>query len=198
MKNLLFIMLSLLFFCCSDTGWNCDLGNGYAYLNSGGAMDVDVYKGNAITYKSLFDDPVVFPSIDDYKFNSDFIVCKQNYDKKLTSELLQSSFEFRFNNINYKKGNKKYFGIISYIKEYKNDTVFYNDLKKLNNIGNIGFTKSIADSVIKNNNLFLKMEKQIINYYIIDKTKNKRYLVLSKIQFQKIFLNLKIPDSLKV
>ena len=42
------------------------------------------------------------------------------------------------------------------------------------------------------------MEKQKINYYILDKKSNKNYLVISKNQFQKLFKKLKIPDSLSI
>lgn len=197
MKNYIYFIL-ILFVSCSDSKWNIELGHGYKYLNYGGAMDVDTYTGNAITYNSLFEDPIIFPEIVDYKFNRNFIVCKQVYDKKLIVELLQSSFESKFHEIFYQNNKVEYVGIKNYIKEYKDIDLLYNRLSKLKNKNHIGFTKSVTDSILKTNILFLKMERQKENFYIIDKKYNKNYLVLNKNVFSKLFIDLKIPDSLKI
>lgn len=187
-----------MFISCEDLPWHYDLGNGYYYLKSGGALDIDNYKGNCITYKSLFEDPIVFPKIEEYKFNQNFIICKQNYDKDLTNDLMQSAFEHRYDEIFYKKSKKEYFGIINYLKEYKQSDFFFYEISKLKGKNKIGYTKSITDSILNNNSLFIKMEKQKINYYILDKKSNKNYLVISKNKFQKLFKKLKIPDSLSI
>lgn len=195
-KNMILVFL---FFSCTDSSlWHYHLGDSFFYLKSGGAMEVDTYKGDGITYKSLFDDPIVFPTIENYKFNNNFIVCKQNYSKNLTNDLLQSAFEFRYHEIEFQTINKGYQGITNYIREYEDNKYFYNRLKKLKNKNRFGFTKPLTDSIVKNNNLFVKMEKQKMNYYIIDKKRKNNYLVLSNNEFKKLFLKLKIPDSLDI
>lgn len=198
MRYLLALSVFAIFINCSETKWNVDLGDGYQYLFEGGAMDVDVYSGDAITYNSLFDDPIVFPKIVDYKFNSEFIVCKQEFDKELCSELLQSSLEFNYKGLTIQKNEIKYKALLNYIPELVVDNTLKDILSSIEQKNVLGFSKPVADSIINGNPSFIKMAKQKVNYYIIDKTNKKRYLILDKSGFASRFKSLNIPDSLSL
>ena len=198
MRNLFLVILSISLFSCSETKLNKNLGKGYHYLSEGGAMDVDVYVGDAITYNSLFNDPIVFPRIVDYKFNSDYIVCKQEFDKELSSELLQSSLEFNYRELTIQNNEIKYEALLNYISELGGDNALENMLFSIKKKNIIGFSKPKVDSIINNNLSFVKMDKQKVNYYIIDKLNDKKYLILDRSTFESTFKTLNIPDSLKL
>jgi hypothetical protein len=183
---------------CDDEIKEQDLGSGYAYLTEYGAFDFSMYSGNAITYKSQYEDPVVFPKVLEYRFNAHYILCKQLYDAEMSKLLLKESIEFKFGRRKYQKEKINYETLIFYVPEFKDGEKLFKLLSTDKNNNKLHFTNNFVDSIVSDNVNFKKMKKNKINYHIIDKKNNQTHLVLNKDEFEQLFKKLKLPDSLRL
>ena len=145
-------ILSILFFYKEPTTW-VDLGDGYDYLNEYGIMfDCFAYHGDGIFYQAI---PFIFPKIEEYKFNENYITAKQKYSKQNSSKLLETILCFHEQ---WGKIDTNVFPIY--------DSIMYDTFEKYYKLTRTSMeVQAFCDSIVDSNPYFKEMEKYDYNYY---------------------------------
>ena len=180
-KYIYLLFLILLFqFSCSEDEKEINLGNDFFYIPSQEIIfDVTSFNGNGIylvkNHKKI---PVVLPNIQEYKYNSEYIIIMQNFDLEQTTRLIENMLFMP----------KVYF---TYDKNFIN--LNENFLEKLDNAEqNSIYSEKFTDELLKNTSAIQKMKNNKENYYIIEKKELKIYGPLSISEFEKTKQNLNI------
>lgn len=177
------LLVSLFLFSCNNEE-EINLGNNFYYIPFQEIVfDVTTFSGNGI-YRLENNEkiPVVLSDIDNYEYNSDFIVVKQNFDIEQTSRLIENMMFLP----------KTYF---TYDKKYLDLNENY--LAKLDESENNSiYSKKFTSELIENTSSIQKMKANKENYYIIEKKELKINGPLSKSEFKEMKKNLDI--NLKV
>ncbi|MDL2315112.1 hypothetical protein LJC16_02520 [Bacteroidales bacterium OttesenSCG-928-C19] len=194
MKKLFYSIIFILtvsvitFFSCGKFEIWVDLGGSFNYLNKGAYSEFTRFSGDGIFYKGI---PSVFPTIKNYKYEERYITIKQQYNKKLSSSLLETILVL---DSYYGAG---YFGEMDtaifpvYNEELKNSFHFYYKIHE-----NTYRSEFFSDSVVNIHPYFKEMEKNKFNYYIINKDNQVKIGPLSKDEFKKEFTELNLPSIL--
>ena len=178
-----YLILFLLFSCNgSESEKEINLGTNFYYIPSQeNIFDATTFDGNGIyqidNYKKI---PVILPDIDKYKFNSDFIIVKQNFDIEQTSRLIENMIFMPNTYFTYDK---------NYIQLNENSLAKL-DKSENNSIYSGKFTREL----IENTAVIQKMKTNKENFYIIEKKELKINGPLNKLEFielkQKLEINL--------
>ena len=164
-----------------------DLGNRYLYLNEYAELDYSGYPGDGIFYTST---PYIFPKIEEYKFDDNYITVKQIYSKQNSSELLREIlYESIYNEGGWGKINTNIFPVYDSTLYYAFEK--YYEIEKVHS--RVG---AFCDSVVANNPYFKEMEKNDYNYYIIEKNDVVKHGPLSRKEFEEEFVFLSLPSNL--
>jgi hypothetical protein len=200
----IYIYSFLCVFLCSSclSELQIDLGNEYTFIASGNAMEVSTYQGNAISYKNYIYNPIIFSDIVDYKFDDNFIIGKSLYHEDDNKVLLEFNLSVNYNeHLDYsrndsmvfvKRNSSKnphfkarfidsvFFDNIKtkHLKKYENDSVFQESLIT------DGINEKLINDLMKTNPILLKMKKQKINFFIIDKINHKYFIDLNENKFK--------------
>lgn len=175
--NYLFL---LFLFSCNENEKEINLGNNFHYIPFQEIIfDVTTFGGNGIyQYKNNEKTPVILPDIEQYKFNSEFIIAKQNFNIEESTRLIE--------NMLFKP--KVYF---TYDKNFIN--LNENFLEKLDKAEqNSIYSEKFTNELLKNTTVIQKMKNNKENYYIIQKKELKIYGPLSTSEFKKTKQNLNI------
>lgn len=186
-KNISIILYSaILFFllpsCNDETEVN--MGQGYYYIPfQEVTFDVTMFGGNGIyIYKDSFTVPIIYPNVSKYKFDSSYIVVKQNFDITETKYLLESMI---FHPIYF----KYYENFVPLDKNYVTNAPVFN---------NSGLEEKYVDSVMYIDSHIKKIMEHKENYYIIDKTKKEVIGPLTKTGFDEKRKVMHLSDKLKL
>ena len=197
------IFISIIFLeisCSKSNPDSINITNDYYYLFPYGLLDVQTYKGDAVMINGIYtSNPIVFPRVERYKYDENFLICKQIYDSLNTKELLLMCVHNRVNEL--KLGNSivktvEVDGLNNYIENYKNDSIFLKNTPSI--IKNEEDLDPVINKYLTKSYLFKKMKKQQVNFYIFNLKTNKEYLVLSKKEFNNLFIKLKINNKLYI
>ena len=160
-----------------------DLDDHYQYLNRyGNAIEWSGYPEDGLFYEG---DPFIFPIIEEYKFDVNYITIKQKYSKQNSSKLLIAVFKGYLG-----KGiNTNVFPVY--------DSAMYYTFEKYYEIEKTSMkVTAFCDSVVANNPYFKEMEKNDYNYYIIEKNDVVKRGPLSRKEFEEEFVFLSLPSNL--
>lgn len=177
---ILFFLLS-----CNENEKEVNLGNNFYYIPFQEIIfDVTTFGGNGIYQcEKNIKIPVILPDIEKYKYNSDFIIVKQNFNIKQTTRLIENMLFMP----------KTYF---TYDKKYINLNENY--LARLNESEkNSNYSKKFTDELLQNTTIIQKMKRNKENFYIIDKKEFKVHGPLNSNEFQKLKQTLKIDLNLE-
>jgi len=155
MKKILFTIITFFVIISCNDETEVDLGNNFNYAPFREAVfDMTAFAGNGIfRYDNNFEVPVVFPTIEDYKFDSTYIIVKQKFDNNNTLKLLKYIH----------KSRNGYFKLDSTYGHWNKD--YY--VKTFNEFGEY---YDLAKDVMDNTPIIQEMKKNETNYYIIDKS----------------------------
>jgi|GEM_PF-5615496 len=155
-----------------------NLGSGYYYIPFQEVIfDVTRFGGNGIyIYKGNRKIPIIFSEIENYKYDSKYIIIKQKFDLK-TRYLLESLI-FTPN---------LYF-------DYDKEFVFLDEkyLSGIKSIKNSVEKEEYIDKIMHEDRRIKIMIENGVNYYIIDKKNNKIFGPLKNIDFQNLKLKMGI------
>jgi len=173
---------ALMFSSCEQITW-VFLGDGYKYLNEyTHIFDVSGYPGDAIYYVAT---PLIFPKIEEYKFDENYITVKQRYDRQYSSALFLTVLFLEYMG----EINTDIFPIY--------DSIMYDAFEKYYGIERTSMrAQAFCDSIVDSNPYFKEMEKNDYNYYIIDKANIIKYGPLSKDEFAIKFKEMDLSSSL--
>ena len=183
-KYIYLLFLILLFqFSCSEDEKEINLGNDFFYIPSQEIIfDVTSFNGNGIylvkNHKKI---PVVLPNIQEYKYNSEYIIIMQNFDLEQTTRLIENMLFMP----------KVYF---TYDKKFINlNEYFLSKLEKKekNSIYSEKFTKEL----LKNSIVIQKRKTNEENFYLISKNEQKIFGPLNATEFNNLKKKLKINLS---
>ena len=78
----LYLVILLFSISCNESEKEIDLGSSFYYIPFQETIfDVTTFGGNGIyEYRNNLKVPVVLPDIENYKYDSDFIIVKQNFN----------------------------------------------------------------------------------------------------------------------
>lgn len=166
MKRIVYILLIIIgivsifiFIRISNDETEVDLGHRYYYIPfQEVTFDVTMFKGNGIfKYKNEGCIPVIFPNIKSYKYDSLYIIVKQQFNYFDTKTLIGSML---FRPVYFK---------------YDKDYVLLDLENELNTPDMMNSTEEdeYVDGVMKKDHFINQMIKNKDNYYIIDKVKNQ-------------------------
>ena len=181
-KIKILLMIFLLSLMPKQETW-IDLGDHYQYLNRyGNAIEWSGYTEDGIFYEG---DPFIFPVIEEYKFDVDYITIKQKYSKQFSAKLLEAVFKGFLG-----KGiNTNVFPVY--------DSAMYFAFEKYYEIDKTTMrVRAFCDSVVASNHYFKEMEKNDYNYYIIEKHDVVKHGPLSRKEFEAKFVFLSLPSNL--
>jgi len=169
-----------------ETVW-VEFGDGYYYLNEYAQLDQTGYPGDGIFYKGS---PFIFPKIEEYKFNENYITAKQKYSKQNSSKLLKKILsDGVYNNGGWGKINTDIFPVY--------DSIMYDAFKKYYVTERTSMrVEAFCDSVIDNSPYFKVMEENDYNYYIIEKQDIVKHGPLSRNEFETKCIFLNLPSNL--
>lgn len=176
------LMIFLLWLAPNEETW-IDLDDHYQYLNRyGSALEWYGYPEDGLFYEG---DPFIFPIIEEYKFDINYITIKQKYSKQYSSKLLEAVFHGCLG-----KGiNTNVFPVY--------DSAMYYAFEKYYEIEKTTMkVRAFCDSVVVNNPYFKEMEKNDYNYYIIEKHDVVKHGPFSRNEFEAKFVFLSLPSNL--
>jgi hypothetical protein len=173
------LLVSLFLFSCNNEE-EINLGNNFYYIPFQEIIfDVTTFGGNGI-YRLENNEkiPVILSDIDNYEYNSDFIIVKQNFDIEQTSRLIENMM---FMPETYFTYDKKYLDLnenyLAKLDESENNSIY---------------SKKFTSELIENTSSIQKMKANKENYYIIEKKELKINGPLSKSEFKEMKKNLDI------
>lgn len=188
LKILILTVISILFLssCSSYNQDEVDLGDGYYYIPSqDDIFDQTTFDGNGIyTYRDSFIFPVIYPEINNYMYDSLYIIVKQKFDSAETNIMLSCMiFHPNLHFVYYDKDivplDEKY------VRDAPNsDTLTFNSEKKY------------VDSIMHVDAHIKKMMQHEENYYIIDKKTHEVMGPFSKAEFNEERKSLQISGIL--
>lgn len=161
-----------------------DLGGHFKYLNKGADFDFTGFQGDEILYKTS---TIIFPEIEDYKFDEKYITARQLYNKPYTSKLLGITIMDGY--YNKPMIDTSVFPVYDSAMHCSFES-FYEQKKTSMRV------KSFSDSVVCYDPYFKAMEKNAYNYYIIEKKRIVKHGPLSREEFEKQFKEKHLPSSL--
>ena len=173
----LYLLISLFLFSCKESEEEINLGNNFYYIPFQEIIfDVTSFGGNGIyqleNNKKI---PVILSDIDKYKYNSDFIIVKQNFDIEKTSRLIENMIFMPKTYFTYDKNyihlNENY---LAKLDESENNSIYYEK-----------FTRELLEKT----STIQKMKINKENYYVIEKKEFKINGPLTKSEFKKIKQN---------
>lgn len=161
-----------------------NMGQEYFYIPSQESVfDQTMFWGNGIyTYHNYLITPIIYSNIANYKYDSFFVIVKQNFDFMKTQSLLEAMI-FNPNHFSYYKG-------ITPLEER-----FVINAPKFNNSS---LEERYVDSIMHIDFHIKKIMKNKENYYIIDKIKHVVMGPFTKNEFNKKREALHISDQLKL
>lgn len=167
-------------FSCNDNEKEINLGNNLFYIPSQEIIfDVTTFDGNGIylceNNKKI---PVILPDIKEYKYNSDFIIIKQNFNNEQTKRLIENMLFMPKVYFTYDK---------NYIK-LNEDYLAKLDQSEQNSI----YSEKFTNELLKNSTEIQKMKINKENFYIIEKKKFKIHGPLNISEFKKLKQNFKV------
>ena len=167
-------------FSCNDNEKEINLGNNLFYIPSQEIIfDVTTFDGNGIylceNSKKI---PVILPDIKEYKYNSDFIIIKQNFNNEQTKRLIENMLFMPKVYFTYDK---------NYIK-LNEDYLAKLDQSEQNSI----YSEKFTNELLKNSTEIQKMKINKENFYIIEKKKFKIHGPLNISEFKKLKQNFKV------
>jgi hypothetical protein len=167
-------------FSCNDNEKEINLGNNLFYIPSQEIIfDVTTFDGNGIylceNNKKI---PVILPDIEEYKYNSDFIIIKQNFNNEQTKRLIENMLFMPKVYFTYDK---------NYIK-LNEDYLAKLDQSEQNSI----YSEKFTNELLKNSTEIQKMKINKENFYIIEKKKFKIHGPLNISEFKKLKQNFKV------
>ena len=167
-------------FSCNDNEKEINLGNNFFYIPSQEIIfDVTTFDGNGIylceNNKKI---PVILPEIEEFKYNSDFIIIKQNFNNEQTKRLIENMLFMPKVYFTYDK---------NYIK-LNEDYLAKLDQTEQNSI----YSEKFTNELLKNSTEIQKMKINKENFYIIEKKELKIYGPLSVSEFEIAKQNFKI------
>jgi hypothetical protein len=164
---------------CNESEEEISLGNNFYYIPfQETTFDVTTFGGNGIykidNYKKV---PVILPDIEEYKYNTDFIIAKQNFDIEQTSRLIENmifmpNVYFKFDKRSFKLDEN----YLAKLDESKRNSIYYEE-----------FTKQL----LENTQGIQRMKSNKENYYIIEKKNFKVNGPFTIKEFRKANQNLK-------
>ena len=176
------LMIFLLWLAPNEETW-IDLDDHYQYLNRyGSAMDWSGYPEDGIFYEG---DPFIFPIIEEYKFDVNYITIKQKYSKQYSSKLLEAVFHGYLGK-----------GINTNVFPVYDSTMYYAFEKYYEIEKTTMRVRAFCDSVVANNLYFKEMEKNDYNYYIIETHSVVKHGPLYRKEFEEKFVFLNLPSNL--
>jgi hypothetical protein len=179
----LYYLLIFFFVSCNESEKEINLGNNIYYIPFQEIIfDVTTFGGNGIyLYKNNEKVPVILPDIEKYKYNSDFIIVKQNFNNEQSARLVDNMLFLP----------KTYF---TYDKNYINLNETY--LAKLDKLEQNGiYSEKFTSEILLHTTVIQKMKRNKENFYIIEKKELKFYGPLTISEFKKIKQHLKINLS---
>ena len=169
---------------CSNNEEEVDMGHGYYYIPSQDAtIDQIMFDGNGIyTYMNNSIVPLIYPKIKEYKYDSLYIIVKQDFDFRETNILLSSLIFYPV----YFKYDKDYVPLDEkYVRDAPNFMTMSMDSGK-----------KYVDSIMHLDSHIKKMMEHTENYYIIDKKKQEVMGPFSKAEFNEKREALQMPEEL--
>jgi hypothetical protein len=167
-------------FSCNDSEKEINLGNNFFYIPSQEIIfDVTTFDGNGIYLcENNKKSPVILPDIEEYKYNSDFIIVKQNFNNEQSNRLIENMLfmpkvYFTYNK-NYIKLNEDYLAKL--------------DQSEQNSI----YSEKFTAELLKNSTEIQKMKSNKENFYIIEKKEFKVHGPLNISEFKKLRQNFKV------
>ena len=160
------------------------IGQGYYYFPfQESVFDQTTFGGNGIyTYRKYLVVPIIYPNIINYKYDSLFIIVKQNFDLMETHRLLEAMI-FNPNHFSYDKD------IVPLEERFVINAPKFNSSV---------LEDKYVDSIMHIDFNIKKMMKNKENYYIIDKIKHVVHGPLTKNEFIKKSEALHISDKLNL
>ena len=185
-KYYIFGLISFFFSCANMNDEWIDLGDEYV-------CKIDSHYKSIIPTNTYFDTHI-YSKITEYKYDSIYIIAKQEPDYEYYKSCIESEYSTRFaiyENF-LKEGKTSEFKKITtpFIrKSIIADSSFYKKLKlkgitSENQIADMDKIKIILDSVFKNDKFYKKMFSSKLNYWIINKDENIRFGPYSKAEFE--------------
>ena len=176
----LFFCIIFLLSSCNENEVEISLGNNFFYIPPKEIIfDVTTFYGNGIYKKENCDViPIIFPNIIDYKFDSNFILVKQNFDFEQTSRLVENMLFM--SNVYFKYDQK-------YLKLNKENLEKLDTLQK-----NSSYSKKFTENLLKTSTSIKIMEENENIYFIITKRNSKIQGPLTLYEFNKEVNKLKI------
>ena len=210
MKRLILILSSLLFSCIGGgiSDFIEDLGGGYFYLGEGTGFN-EIFKGEKKTgfpdYIHVIDSIIIHPEVDIYTYNKEFILLRQKPSlearKRYLGDKVQSIAE-SFKLVDSLSIDNAHKVDVKTYKRYINDSAFYRMIASkisLNNtIKDQEFCNRLADSIIKRNPQDYMEYSNSVNYWIIDKERDKLFGPYSKEEYLREKAELGVPKKLKL
>jgi hypothetical protein len=175
MKSNPFFNLILFLFLlvgCNENEKEINLGNNFYYIPYQEIIfDVTTFGGNGIyQYKNKNKIPVVLPDIENYNFNSNFIIVKQKFNSEETNRIIENMLFMP--NI-YFTHDKKYIKLnesyLSKLEDSKNS---------------ISYEKFVLE-LLENSTEIQKIKKNKVNFFVINKSNSKIYGPFNNYEFKK-------------
>lgn len=179
----LLVLLIVVSFLFKNNQKEIDMGDGFYFIPYKEiTFDVTAFEGNGVfIYKDSLLVPVIFPHINHYKFDSSFIIVKQDFNAEQTKTLLENMI---FHPV--------------YFRYYK-DWVPLNQ-RFVESAPDYGDSKSegkYIENIMKEDSDIIRMVNNKVNYYIINKLELKVLGPFSQIEFKNQLKELNISDNLK-
>ena len=185
--KILILTIVTIFFqssCSSENEEEVDLGDGYYYIPSQHAtFDQIAFDGNGIyTYINNSIIPLIYPKVKEYKYDSLYIIVKQEFDFRETNILLSSLIFYPV----YFKFDKDFVPLDEkYVRDAPNFMTMSMDSGK-----------KYVDSIMHLDAHIKKMMQHEENYYIIDKKTHEVMGPFSKAEFNEERKSLQISGML--
>jgi hypothetical protein len=179
-------LISIFFSCANMNDEWIELGDEYV-------CKIDSHYKSIIPTNTYFDTHI-YSKITDYKFDSIYIIAKQEPDFEYYKSCIESEYSTRFSIYEnfLKEGKTKEFKKITtphIRKAIITDSSFYKNLKSKgitseNQIADMDKIKIILDSVFTTDKFYKKIFTSKLNYWIINKDKNIRFGPFTKSEFE--------------
>jgi hypothetical protein len=199
LKKYFFIVLP--FFSSCNFGSETEKISGNSFFRNEGKGYRMIMANNTILYKTT-----IYPDVVSHAYNKNFIIAKQIPEKANWPSLLGSDLYTRYKgHLHYIKnpgilneeGYKKQKGKIEWDSvNYK--MFFERGASDQNSSADMHISRSIADSLIKNDPYYQKIFANEVNYWIIYNPKDTLIGPLTKEEYMIKRKEMKIPDDLQL
>ncbi|MFB9109792.1 hypothetical protein [Flavobacterium gyeonganense] len=184
MKKMNVLFVAFLLTNCSNIE---TMGDNYYYLSDDEAIDIG-YPYGSMFYrskeKSNFEEVLIYADVIQKKFNDEYIIIKQQPNKKLLINKIKQNLEF-WNN--YYLENRK-----DSLVEIGYDKMTLKDIQTLLEKNKKTKKDIVADSLFRQKSCYKKIFKNKTNYYIIEKTTDSIFGPLNIKDFKNIKARKKV------